>query len=631
MAEYKIINGILHCGHVPVFALGASYYPSFLPSKYQVPEDGDRIGEMKKDLHRMKESGLNFFRTAALADISQDERKELSIRAEFVDSMLEEALRTGLAASVRLNGYSVNLSGNTDFEFINNRNEPMEKTWSAFMHGSLHHQGFLKDNRTVTRALAAHFDQFPAVVSFQIYNEPHYPFNGVYDYHPDAIAAYKKYLVRQGVMSEEEAQRYQVPMNRPSTADGIEDWIRWRLFSMKSMSKFLDDTARNAQLSSHDKDTYTCYTTAACTNLCANLGVTYFDDAHNLTTTGITNYTPFDGADYFPAAYTIALAESSATVQSKRAWTVEMDKRTRMPSSKFYRETYEAIGAGHKGICYYEWRGDYPDPEAPLPDNCGFLHYDGRPTQTFETDLKLLALINEYSTELVTAEKVRSHLAILHSDRAYMYYDAFSDPEMGGKNMWIYLTLMAFRDIKKCGFSPDIIRSCDLAENKLGVKWLFIPSLDGLSEEELSQIREFCKSNSEHKAFYGEQITTFDSIVLGGWRYLAAPPANRVTHEFSGGYEMEDLLETENLKPLVETNHKNLFAHTLQGNDRKIVVLVSNRPDGKSIPAHTIRLRCPAMQVTYRTPVLAQEIELPYQDGTVALPELHDGALLFIR
>ena len=202
--DYKIKYGILHCGDVPVFALGASYYPSFLPSKYQVPEDGDRFGEMKKDLRKMKESGLNFFRTAALSELSADGSGDVQVKSDFIDSMVREAHKVGLASSVRLNGYFVNFSGNENFEFINQRGESLEKNWNAFMRGCFYHSGFVKDNIAATKALAEHFDKFPSVVSYQIYNEPHYPFNGVFDYHPDAVKMYKKQLVQDGVMTEDE-------------------------------------------------------------------------------------------------------------------------------------------------------------------------------------------------------------------------------------------------------------------------------------------------------------------------------------------------------------------------------------------------------------------------------------------
>lgn len=627
--EYRIEKGILYRDGIPVFALGASYYPSFLPSKYQVPESGDRIGEMKKDLRKMKEAGLNFFRTAALAEI-KSENGAVSTKSEFTDLMAEEAAFVGLAASIRLNGYFVNISENENYEFINHKGEAMKKDWNVFMQSSLHHKGFNADNIAATKALARHFDKYSSVVSYQIYNEPHYPFNGVFDYHPDAVRAYKSRLVEEGIITEGEAADYEIPRSRPTEAEDIDGWISWRMFSMLSMCRFLDNTAGAALEASNDKDTYTCYTTMACSDICANAGITYFDDAANLTTTAITTYTCFDGADYYSAAYTIALAESAASISKKHAWTAELDKRTKMPSSKFYRESYEVIGAGHKGICYYEWRGDYPDPNSPLPDNCGFLHYDGTPTETFEKDKKMLSLINRYSTEIVTAEKKRCKIALLHSDRAYMYYDALSDPGIGGKNMWMYLILSAFKELKKSGFAPDFVRSCDLEENPLGIKILFVPSLVGLSDEELRRIRSFAAKKG-NKVFFGEQKVTFDAISVGGWWDISNPPKNRTTEEFRGGYEMADLLEIIDVKPMVETNHKNLFAHILEGKKRKIIVLVSNRPDEKSIPEHEIKFNFDVSEVTYITPELEEEVAIEVKNNCVILPELYDGAFMFVK
>ena len=47
---YNMKNGVLHKEGKPVFCIGLSYYPSYHERKIPVPESGDRIGEMKKDL-----------------------------------------------------------------------------------------------------------------------------------------------------------------------------------------------------------------------------------------------------------------------------------------------------------------------------------------------------------------------------------------------------------------------------------------------------------------------------------------------------------------------------------------------------------------------------------------------------
>ena len=108
-------------------------------------------------------------------------------------------------------------------------------------------------------------------------------------------------------------------------------------------------------------------------------------------------------------------------------------------------------------------------------------------------------------------------------------------------------------------------------------------------------------------------------------------PGDRVTVEFRGGLETEDLVESINLKPLVETNHKNLFAHVLEGEERKIVVLVSNRPNERSIPKHRVSFNFPVSSVMFRTHKLDKEIELEVSDNSIMLPTIEDGGLLFVR
>ncbi|MBP5617692.1 MAG: hypothetical protein J6X61_00895, partial [Clostridia bacterium] len=276
----------------------------------------------------------------------------------------------------------------------------------------------------------------------------------------------------------------------------------------------------------------------------------------------------------------------------------------------------------------YAWRGDYPDPVTPEPDGCGFLHYDGRPTDSFERDAAMLKMVNAHSTELVTAERLSSGVAVLHSDRAVIHFDALTDPQIGGKNFRVRLAVETFRELKKNGVAPDIVRACDLEKNVLGVKVLFVPSREGMGKEEWAQLGAFAAKEG-HRVFYGDQQATFGSISVGGWWDADSLPGNRSVDEFRGGYEIEDVLNKIGFRPLVETGHKNLFAHVLQGEKRKIVVLVTNAPDEAAIPAHVLRLNFPFTRATLRTP--EQEVTLRVEGEQVFLPAITDGALLFVE
>lgn len=629
--KYFIQNGILHEDGKPRFAIGASYYPSFLESKYPVPANGDRIGEMKKDFTLMRECGMHFIRCAALGTVT-GANDHPSVATPFIDRMAEEAERAGLGVSVRLNGYFVNLSGNTDYEFVNNRGEAMDKYWSAFMHTSFFHEGARHDNSVATKALAEHFSFFPAVISYQIYNEPHYPYNGVFDYHPATIKAYRRWLAENGIMSPEDAAVYDPPRKRPHCNSNkfpqaeVIEWIRWREFSCRAMSEFLDETAHAAREAYPGIDCYTCYTSSHSTSANPNDGVTFFDESKDLTTLAFTLYTNFDGADYFSAAYLIDLAESAAAVYGKHAWSAELDARTQMPSRKFYQSTHEIIGSGCKGICYYEWRGDYPDPASPHADNCGFLHYDGSKAGHFDRDVKLIKHLEKYSEMIATAEKLRTGVGILHSDYACRYYDAIGGSN-GGTNLWTYLTISAYRALRESGFNPDFLRAEDLSRNSLGVKYLFVPSLAAVSPDEMKLLRNF--EDDGGTVFLCDITGTFGAVVCGGWWALSSLPRNRTTEEFRGGAAIADIIEQHELIPPVETNARNLFAGVLKGEEAYIIALISNDPYGRPIPAHKIRLNLPASRAVFSTP--EREIALCVSDGWVDLPEVEDAALLIVR
>ena len=106
---YKIKDGILHQNDKKIFALGESYYPSFHHAKYPVPPEGDRIGEMKKDLKMMSEMGFNHVRFAAIGLTKLNENGKLIIDTPFVDAMIEEADKNNMSVSIRLQGFAVNL------------------------------------------------------------------------------------------------------------------------------------------------------------------------------------------------------------------------------------------------------------------------------------------------------------------------------------------------------------------------------------------------------------------------------------------------------------------------------------------------------------------------------------------
>jgi len=100
----------------------------------------------------MREVGFQFLRVAATSD-ERLKDNEVKVITPFVDEMIREANAQGMAVSVRLQGYVMNLRSHSDYIMLNNKNEEMEKNWSAFMHSSLFHKGIFKDKLDESEAI----------------------------------------------------------------------------------------------------------------------------------------------------------------------------------------------------------------------------------------------------------------------------------------------------------------------------------------------------------------------------------------------------------------------------------------------------------------------------------------------
>lgn len=619
--SYTMKNGILYDNGIAKLALGASYYPSFHPAKFPVPPEGDRLGEMKKDLLQMEKMGFNFLRTAALGKVFLDNDK-VKTNTDFIDDMAKECEKRNLALSVRLNGYITNLRDNTDYTMINHKGEEAKKYWSVFIEFCLYHEGILQDDRDVTMALAKHFNQFPAVVSYQIYNEPHYPSNGYFDYHPLALKAYRNWLVEKGYMSENEAANYIPPSEKPTDIDGIEEWIRFRMFSMNAMSNFLNKTSAYAKETAPEIETYTCYTSIEAGNQRVSIGVSYFDD--DMDVFGMTSYTNLLGSDIYPALYAIDVAASAAEMKGNNAWMIEADARIKAPARKLYAQTYMILGAGFKGICYYAWKGDYPYEGTPIPDNCGFYHYDGAPSLELEEKKKLFPMLNRYSTELVLAKRMHSGIAILHSDHGAAYGEAVSNYAAKGENPWQKESIRIYAELTKEGYLVDFVQAKHLGKTSYPVNILFVPFLEYLSEEEKEMLKDF--SDNGGKIYCSDHMVAFSCINVFGFRDYKKPKLNVSTDEFGGAYEMADILEENKLLPYVLTNHRNLFYKLTKTDDGHFLFIVNNSPTHKTIINHSIKVHIPFKNALLITP--EGDSILDVCGDTILLPEVNYGVII---
>ena len=633
---YELKNGILYHDGIAHFALGQSYYPSYHPQKVPVPECGDRLGEMKKDLKDMRDAGFHVVRMAAIGDIGLDDDKNLTLNFPLIDTILKEAAALDMASIVRLQGYSINLHNYENTTMHDQDGKEMPFYWAWFVRNCLNHDGILNDNELVTLESAKHFGQFKDMISFQIYNEAAYPTEGFYDYNPSTLIAYRKWLVDNGLMKQADAKDYEPPRRRPYYDEDPQEWVNFRLFNTERMSGFLNHLSHVAKLGYGKAETLTCHMAAPYLPGNAIMGEDYFDIAEGMDIVGITHYVPTWRTDFFSASLVLDGAESAAAVYGKNAWLIEYNARTACTLNEWERETYNAVGAGFKGILYYEWRADYPFEGAPEPNGFGMIYNDKTKTEKYDGAVLMTKQLDSLSPYIAESKKIRSRIGILYSKHANAYYDAIENGaekfSRKAKNSNIQNLQRIYTLLKKQGLTPDMVRSCDLEKNPLDLDLLFVPSLIGLSDTEVTEIKEFAKKHSIF--YYNPQGDAF--IPAEGFCTQLHPEI-----QIDGNYSLLSLLSLLDVKATVKIESGlSVSASILEGNNaygKHYLIALVNYDDFER-PAENPRLIVDASIVTqtekvvFITPREKQELVVKTEGNLcfIDLPTLSTGGYVIL-
>ena len=624
---YCIKNGILYKNGKKEFVLGESYYPSFHPSKFPVPPEGDRYGEMKKDLRMMREAGFNHVRFAALGNVSLGEDGEVCVDTPFIDDMIEEAEKNDISVSIRQQGFSVNLRGFTDAEMVDYNGRNPDFIWSDFVRTTLNHEGILEDNQAYAEALAEHYSKNPTVVAFQIYNEPHYPEIGTpyyYDYHPKTIEAFRRWLVENGVFTNEEAENYEPPRTRGEQSSRM--WALWRIFSMDNLNAFLENAAIGSKKGS-PLPTFTCLTSYQVKSQNYSSGVDYFGNARALDILGYTTYIHANGPGYYPMCLHADLAQCAAELEGKESWCVELDSRTYIPCTVYNRGTFVIIGAGAKGIVYYQWRGDCPVPGVPYPNSCGILNYDGTKTHNFDNAVNVNRYVERMNDLIMNSRREHMGIGLLHSEYATLVCDSREEKGtfQAGQKGNIYLTVYTevYRQLRDAGYNVSITDAANLKKNPFGIKVLFVPRVEMLSDEERKAVDEARASG----------VRVFENMFTEGTTRCIAFKEYRVNTPtgtalvFDPYHSVYDIEEMTGVHPVAISLDNGVGIQVLRGDGYRLLVLTNKSSVRQEINA----------KIRINTPFISAEIfdidgekDVVIKGNEVSV-DIKDGGIILLR
>lgn len=613
-SAYCLKNGILYIDGEAVFGIGSHYYPSYHPKKVPVPESGDRFGEMKKDFAEMQKAHVNIVRTAA---IGKFEREGERINASFPlgDSIAKELEKRKIALAVRLNGYDNGLNEYSDEKMLDENGEPIRNAWSQFITNSVCHKGAKADNKTVTEIGAEFFGKYKNVVGFQIFNEPAFPCHGFYDYNESAVNAYREERGKNGAKEAD----CEPPRRRPVYTESPENWIRWRLFNAEKFNDYLNFLAAAAKNKKPSAETFTCMTCCPVQIGSSMRGADFFRVAEKMDIVGITLYLDCKGAFYYEHARVMDYAESAAASFGKHFWLIEYNARTDMSPREFEAETYAAIGSGAKGIMYYQWRGDYVFGDSPEPDGFGMVYNDRRPTEKYDSAMKMHDMLYRLSGRIVKKERVRQGIGILHSEHANAYFDAICNGSnkaaWSGKEDNIFSVMGVYRKFKREFVSLFAVRSQELNALPFSLGALIVPEEEGLSEGEKTAIEIFEKNGG--KTFYYDKY--LDSF----------KPADFEKR----WYEAYEIADTYGRK-IATTGDKKVDLKFLEDEYEYAIVAIDFAEEARTIEGLEIRLCAETGGENCLFVCGKRETSLPVvscgEDKKIVIPEFVNGGVIFI-
>lgn len=613
---YHIENGLLYKDDVPVFAVGVSYYASYFPPKMPVKPEDDAYGQAALDIADIKNTGFNIVRCAARGDFGLDEGGKVWINTPLIDYIVERCGIEGLAAAVRINGYSMDLHGYEHIRMWDCNDHEFSGSEGGFIPNCCFHKGVIADNDTSTQAFARHFASFANVVGYQIYNEPCY--QSTADYNPAAIAAYREQLVENGVLSRDEAKTYDPPRDYMKKCDRPEELQNYRLFLSRGMNHFLALTAEAAKKACPDRAVFTCGVNTPLMLDSVRRGYEHYEMAGCMDIVGISLYGKHRGKGYYETDRYLCGAESMAAACNKHAWVIEYDASNRIDPSDIERETYHAVGCGFKGILYYQWRVDADNEGGPEIGVLGLIDYERKPRNLFATAKVVTAMLNEIGTRLVASERMRGKVGILYSPSANAHSYAYTDDIVitnDGRSSYRIIT-----PIKRMEKLTDILTdrqihadqvcAWDLAKNAVGNETLFVPCLDGLTPDESDEIEYFARNHNVY--ICTEQNDVFIDYQTGESVTLCDCKLPRQPIHTQADYE--------------------IGAFVTESSSEYIISLVNRREDGSPVDNVVILLRediaANSMKAVMVTPYGSSTVDKTA--NTLTIPRLDSGCIIFL-
>ncbi len=249
---------------------------------------------------------------------------------------------------------------------------------------SINYPGYRQLLRGYLEATVNHIKNHPAVLAYQVLNEPRYDPNRLYDYNPYSVAAFQQWLLRKyGYVEQlnkiwsttytsfEEVEPVRgTESNSALQGAALRQWSDWRQFGYDNLADFTGELARALK-----------GTDASHPVIVAEMAWWWWGEQPYTGVSPLHIYRDADivGYDLYPdstedASYFLLTSDMLARYWQKPVWVMELNSKDGDPTGEETQKfVSQALEGGASGVFYFEWRDNRRDG-----GNYGVLDEKGR-------------------------------------------------------------------------------------------------------------------------------------------------------------------------------------------------------------------------------------------------------------
>ncbi len=237
---------------------------------------------------------------------------------------------------------------------------------------SVNHPGYRQGLRSYIAATAQHIKDHPAILAYQLLNEPRYDSKRLYDYNPNSVEAFRQWLQQKyGTIGrlnrvwstsyyafEEVAPLRDVEHGRPIEGPLLRQWSDWRQFGYDNLADFLGDLAHAVKGVDPNHPV-----------IVAEMAWWWWGEQPytGVSPLHVYRYADIVGYDLYPegiedANYFLLTSDMLLRYWEKPVWVMELNRKDGDPTGEEVQTfASKAIEGGATGLFYFQWRDDLRD------------------------------------------------------------------------------------------------------------------------------------------------------------------------------------------------------------------------------------------------------------------------------